>query len=103
MIQIVSEHAEEAILHFHDHLASRGDLSDVSIGGYIAAIRNFASWYESWTGKCFQISSALIPALIPYQRALQERGVPATTIKRHIAVLKRLFEWAAVGTRRTLR
>lgn len=97
MIKIISHNAETILERFHQHLAAHGDLSDAVIGGYIATVRDFASWYESYTGESFHLGSVSTSTLIPYQLTLQERGVNPLAVKRYIAMLRRLFEWAAVS------
>jgi site-specific recombinase XerD len=97
MIQIISNNAETILERFHQHLAAHGNLSDAVMGGYIAAVRDFASWYESYTGESFHLRNISTPALIPYQLSLQERGMKPLAVKRHIAMLTRLFEWAAIA------
>ena len=97
MIQIISHNAETILERFHQHLAANGKFSDVVIGGYIATVRDFASWYESYMGECFRFGSISAFALFPYQTALQERGLKSLTVKKQIAILKILFEWAATA------
>jgi hypothetical protein len=97
MIHIVSEHAEETILQIHDRLAARGNLSDATIGSYIAVVRDFASWYESWTGKCFRIRHLPTSAFNFYQKTLQERGMKPGTVKRHMGILRRLLDLVTVS------
>jgi site-specific recombinase XerD len=98
MIKIISYNAETILEQFHQHLAANGKLSDAMIGGYIAAVRDFASWYESYSGECFRLGSISTFVLIPYKAALEERGLKSLHIKRQIAILKSLFEWIASAT-----
>jgi site-specific recombinase XerD len=98
MIQIVSDNAEAILERFHQHLTAHGNLSDGVMGSYIAAVRNFASWYESYTGQSFHLRNVSTPALIPYKLSLQERGMEPLAVKRHITMLTRLFAWAATTT-----
>lgn len=93
MIKIISHNAETILEQFHQHLAANRKLTDVVIGSYIAAVRDFASWYESYSGECFRLGSISTFVLIPYKATLEERGFKSLHIKRQIAILKSLFEW----------
>lgn len=95
MIKIISNNAEAILEHFHQHLATQKNLSDAMIGGYIAAVREFASWHESYTGQSFHPRHISTSVLIPYEVSLHERGMNSLAIKRHIAMLRRLFKWSA--------
>lgn len=97
MIKIISHNAETILEQFHQHLAASGQFSDAVIGGYIEAVRDFASWYESFSGECFRLGTIATFALGPYQAALHERGLRSLIVKRQIAMLKILFEWSATA------
>lgn len=95
MIQIISENAEDILMRFHQHLVLRENLSDVAIGTYIAVARDFASWYESYTGGGFQLWAISMSAVYPYQTALQARGMPLVTVRQHVKVLRTLIDWSS--------
>jgi site-specific recombinase XerD len=94
MIQIISEHAEDILMGFHQQLAKSGDYSDAVIGSQIAVARDFVSWYESKTGTVFRIHE--VPRLLTmrYQAALRARGMQPTTAKQHHEIVRSLFRWA---------
>jgi hypothetical protein len=95
MIQIISDDAEDILMRFHQHLSVRQDLSDVAIGAYISVARDFASWYESCTGRGFHLWAISKSAVKPYQAALQARGIPPAVIRRHLGVLRGLIDWSS--------
>jgi site-specific recombinase XerD len=98
MIKIISHNAETTLEQFHQHLAANGELNDIVIGRYIEAVRDFASWHESYSGEIFRLGKISTFVLIPYQNALKQRGMKPITIQRQIAMLKSLFEWFASTT-----
>lgn len=95
MIQIISDNAEDILMRFHQHLVAREGLSDATVGTYIEVIRNFASWYESQTGRGFHLWSITAATVPCYQMALHARGITPAAICWHLVVLQRLKEWSA--------
>ncbi|HLU08837.1 MAG TPA: site-specific integrase [Oceanobacillus sp.] len=100
MIKIISDNAETLLEQYHQHLAANGRLSDATIGNHIAVVRDFASWYESYSGEYFRPGSVPTYVLMPYQTTLRERGLNSVSIKRQIAILNSFFEWVTKAAAR---
>ena len=94
MIQIISEHAEDILMGYHQQLTRSGSYTDAMIGTHIAVVRDFVSWYESKTGTVFRIHE--IPRLVTvrYQAALKARGMQPANLQQHQAIVNNLFKWA---------
>jgi len=79
---------------FELYLLQQQDLSSNTLRGYLADLRSFTAWYESWSQLPYSIDEIATPTITAWRADMQTDERAPATINRRLVSVKRYFAWA---------
>lgn len=79
---------------FDSYLRQQQDLSANTLRAYLADLRSFITWYESWSQLPYSIDEIATPTITAWRAEMQTDERAPATINRRLVSVKRYFAWA---------